>query len=160
MGLTGITCLVKGRCQVLECDWHSHQNWGRGMLPRETWAFVPIEEQRRLDRHKYHCPQSSSTLWKWENVTQSCPTLCDPMDCSPPGSSVHGILQARILEWVAILFSRASSRSRGWTQVSCTAGGFINRLSHQGMHLCKSLSVMPDTLESKIFSHFPSQNSH
>ena len=38
-------------------------------------------------------------------VTQSCPTLCDPMDCSPPGSSVHGILQARILEWVAISFS-------------------------------------------------------
>ena len=39
-------------------------------------------------------------------VAQSCPTLCDPMDCSPPGSSVHGILQARILEWVAISFSR------------------------------------------------------
>ena len=41
-------------------------------------------------------------------VAQSCPTLCDPMDCSPPGSSVHGILQARILEWVAITFSRGS----------------------------------------------------
>ena len=38
-------------------------------------------------------------------VAQSCPTLCDPMDCSPPGSSVHGIFQARILEWVAISFS-------------------------------------------------------
>ena len=38
-------------------------------------------------------------------VAQSCPTLCDPMDCSPPGSSVHGILQARGLEWVAIAFS-------------------------------------------------------
>ena len=43
-------------------------------------------------------------------VTQSCPTLCDPMDCSLPGSSVHGILQARILEWVAFLFSRGSSQ--------------------------------------------------
>ena len=42
-------------------------------------------------------------------VTQSCPTLCDPMDCSPPGSSVHGILQAGILEWIAILFSRGFS---------------------------------------------------
>ena len=42
----------------------------------------------------------------------SCPTLCDPMDCSPPGSSVHGILQARVLEWVAILPSRGSSRPR------------------------------------------------
>ena len=43
---------------------------------------------------------------------QSCPTLCDPMDCSPPGSSVYGILQARILEWVAISFSRGFSRPR------------------------------------------------
>ena len=43
-------------------------------------------------------------------VTQSCPTLCHPMDCSPPGSSVHGILQAKVLEWVAISFSRRSSR--------------------------------------------------
>ena len=41
-------------------------------------------------------------------VAQSCPTLCDPMDCGPPGSSVRGILQARILEWVAMLFSRGS----------------------------------------------------
>ena len=45
-------------------------------------------------------------------VTQSCPTLCDPMDCSPPGSSVYVILQARIFEWVAIPFSRVSSRPR------------------------------------------------
>ena len=44
--------------------------------------------------------------------TQSCPTLCNPMDCSPLGSSIHGILQARILEWVAISFSRESSQPR------------------------------------------------
>ena len=44
------------------------------------------------------------------SVTQSCPTLCEPMDCSPPGSSVHGIFWARILEWVAIPFSRGSSQ--------------------------------------------------
>ena len=45
-------------------------------------------------------------------VAQSCLTLCDPLDCSPPGSSVHGILQARILEWIAMPFSRESSRPR------------------------------------------------
>ena len=56
---------------------------------------------------------------------QSCLTPYDPMDCSPPGSSVHGILQRRILEWVAIFFSRGSSQSRDWTWVSCTAGGFF-----------------------------------
>ena len=57
----------------------------------------------------------------------SCLTLCDPMDCSP-GSSVHGIPQARILEWVAIPSSRGSSRPRDWTCSSCsswTVGGFL-----------------------------------
>ena len=48
-------------------------------------------------------------------VAQSCPTLCDPMDCSLPGSSVHKIFQARILEWVAISFSRGSSQPRDQT---------------------------------------------
>ena len=51
----------------------------------------------------------------------SCPPLCNPMNCSPPGSSVRGILQARILEWVAISFSRASSGLRERTCVSCIA---------------------------------------
>ena len=58
--------------------------------------------------------------------SQSCPTLCDPVDCSPPGSSVHGILQARVLEWVAISFSRGSSRPRDQTQVSRIAGRRFN----------------------------------
>ena len=49
---------------------------------------------------------------------QSCPTLCNPTDCSPPGPSVHGILQARILEWVAMPFSRGSSPPRDQTRVS------------------------------------------
>ena len=58
-------------------------------------------------------------------VAQSCPTLCDPMDCSPPGSSVHGISQARILEWVAISFSRRSSQPRDRIHVSSLAGRFF-----------------------------------
>ena len=58
-------------------------------------------------------------------VTPSCPSLCCPMDYSPPGSSVHRILQARLLEWVAIPFSRGSSWLRNWTQVSCIAGRFF-----------------------------------
>ena len=58
-------------------------------------------------------------------VVQLCPTLCDPMDCSLPGSSVHEIHQARILEWVAVPFSRGSSRPRDQTQASCIAGRFF-----------------------------------
>ena len=71
-----------------------------------------------------HCKHPESGKVK-VLVIQSCPTLCNPVDCSPPGSSVHGILQARILEWVAISFSRQSSRPRDQTQVSCTAGRFF-----------------------------------
>ena len=55
-------------------------------------------------------------------VARSCPTLWDPVDCSPPGSSVHGILQTRILEWVTIPVSRGSSWLRNQTWVPCTAG--------------------------------------
>ena len=71
-------------------------------------------------------------------VTQSCLTLFDPVDCSPPGSSVHGILQARMLEWGAISFSRGSSPPRDRTQVSCTAGRFFC-LSHRGSPKCLRL---------------------
>ena len=66
-------------------------------------------------------------------VAQSCLTLCNPMDCSPPGSSVHGVFQARVLEWGAISFSRGSSWSRDWTQVSyvsCTGRWILYQLSH------------------------------
>ena len=58
----------------------------------------------------------------WSEVAQLCPTLYDPMDCSLPGSSVRGIFQARVLEWVAISFSRGSSPPRSWTRVSCSVG--------------------------------------
>ena len=77
------------------------------------------------------------TIWRRENgknwtepkrnimnheVTQSCLILWDPMDCSPSGSSVHGIFQARVLEWIAISFSRGSSQPKNQTQVSRIAG--------------------------------------
>ena len=59
-------------------------------------------------------------------VTKSCSTLCHPLDCSPPGSSVHRIFQARMLEWVAISVSRGSSQPRDWNWVSWTAGRFFS----------------------------------
>ena len=58
-------------------------------------------------------------------VDQSCQTLCDPVDYTPPGSSVHGILQARMLEWVAVPSSRGSCRPRDQSRVSRTAGRFF-----------------------------------
>ena len=66
-------------------------------------------------------------------VAQSCLTLCDPRDCSLPGSSVHGISQTRILEWAAIPFSRGPSRSRGRTCVFCIGRRifFLNRRAQE-----------------------------
>ena len=63
-------------------------------------------------------------------LSQSCPTLCDPLDYT-----VHGILQARILEWVAFHFSRGSSQPRDRTQVSCIAGGFFTSWAQGTVHL-------------------------
>ena len=72
------------------------------------------------------------------SVAQSCPTLCDPMDCSLSGSSVHGIFQVRILEWVAISFSRRSSRPRDQTcnsYVSCIGRWVLYHRHHLGSTL-------------------------
>ena len=74
-----------------------------------------------------HCTAESNTTLKQVSVSacvvsqslQSCPTLCNPVDCSPPGFSVHAILQARILEWVAMPSSRGPSRPRVQTHLSC-----------------------------------------
>ena len=73
------------------------------------------------------CYTRNLQLWqkkrgKESEVAQSSPTLCDPMDCSLSGSSVHEIFQARVREWIAISFSRGSSRPRNRTRVSCTVG--------------------------------------
>ena len=69
-------------------------------------------------------PQNLLSYYHLVKVAQSCLTLCNPMG-SLPGSSVHGILHARVQEWIAVPFSRGSSQSRDWTQVSCIAGGFF-----------------------------------
>ena len=71
-------------------------------------------------------------------LLHSCLTLCDLMDCGLPGSSVHGILYARILEWVAVHFSRRSSELREQTCISCIAGGFFTT-EPPG----KSLNILP-----------------
>ena len=68
-------------------------------------------------------------------VAQLCPTLCNPMDCSLPGSFVYGIFQARIRMWVAISFSRWSFQLRDWTRVSCIADGFFYGWATRGILL-------------------------
>ena len=92
-----------------------------------------IDGKQNMQNVQHHLP-----LGKWQRpwwdtlhsywfglVAKLCPTLWDPMDCRLPGSSVHGILQVRILEWVAMPSSRESSRSRDRTQLACVAGRFF-----------------------------------
>ena len=86
--------------------------------------------QLSFKKHKwyYRCfpwDRRTAVLFFFNTGKWNCPTLCDPMDWSPPGSSVHGILQARIQEWVAIPFSRGSFWPRDQIQVSCIAGRFF-----------------------------------
>ena len=68
-------------------------------------------------------------------VMQSCPSLCNPMECRPPGSSVHGVLQAGILEWGAIPFSRGSSQPGYWTRVSCIEGKLFTSWATRETHI-------------------------
>ena len=90
---------------------------------RELYSVVSL----RVRNHAFSCSPDKIIRYIYEGeVAQSSPTLCDPMDCSLPGSSIRGILQARILEWVAISFSRGSSQPRDWTQVSRIGGRCFN----------------------------------
>ena len=127
-------------CPTL-CDPMDGSPWGcpiPGILQQEHWSGLPFLSPMH---------ESEKWKWKWSRVwllatpwtaahqappsmgfsrqecwsgVPLCPTLCDPMDCSLPGSSVHGILQARILKWIAISFSRVPSGPRDQTFVSCT----------------------------------------
>ena len=84
-------------------------------------------------------------------VAQSCLTLCDTMDRSPPGSSVHGILQARILGWVALPFSRGSSWPRDQTWVAPMAGRLFYHMSHQEslLSISELLQILIKLLQQK-----------
>ena len=115
---------------------HCHPDFCRSTAkppPSSTQWSLP-RSQRTLPSSLPARPPNQGTgysIYRWASftkavcvvlVTQLCPTLCNPMDCSPPGSSVHGILQVRTLEWVAIPFSRVFSRLRERIRVSYSRG--------------------------------------
>ena len=84
-------------------------------------------------------------------VAQLSLILCDPIDCSMLGSSVHGILQARIMEWIAIPFSRGSFLPRDWTQVSSIAGGFFTIWATREAPSCSLVSLKSHPWGGKEF---------
>ena len=111
--------------------WEWFKVFFMGFHHRHTPVMTISKGQRPL-------PSLAVTFCKFACVCakllQSCPTLCNPMDCSPPGSSVHGILQARVLEWVAMPFSRGSSWPGDQTWISMSPqleeGFFITWKAH------------------------------
>ena len=107
--------------------------------PNISSSYMSVQICR--DSYTYVCISISIYVYTCVLVVQSCLTLWDPMDCSLSGSSVHGILQARILDWVAIPFSKGSSQPRSRTQVSCTAGRFFIIWVTREAHLCLSIYI-------------------
>ena len=106
-------------------DWGPPGSSTHGIFQARLLDWVAISFSRRSswprDRTRvFRIADKRFTVWTTteSKFTQSYPTLCDPMDCSLPGSSVHGIFQAIVLEWIAISFSRGSSRPRDRVQVS------------------------------------------
>ena len=97
-----VCCVSKGQSRQEPSPWGSQPHWGHMMHLTEL-------EHSHHQTHSYHTNNSTLlTMQKlYAKLLQSCPTLCDPIDSSPPGSPVPGILQARTLEWVAISFSNA-----------------------------------------------------
>ena len=115
------------------------------------------EELKRLLRVKEESEKASLRRVKSE-VAQSCPTLCDPMGCILPGFSIHGIFQARILEWVAISFSRGSSQPRNRTLCFLHCRQTLYPLSHQGMRVkeeSEKASLKLSVKKTKIMASGP-----
>ena len=119
-------------CNPMDCDPAGSSL--HGILQARTLEWVAVSFSKGSSQPRDQTCVSLSlalaggfftTSGTWERkseVTQTCPTLCDSVDCSPPGFSIHGVFQARMLEWVAISFSRGSSLPRDRTQVSCIEG--------------------------------------
>ena len=113
----------------------------RFLLRQVRWSGSPISW--RIFHSLLSSTQSKAVKVKVK-VTQSCPIFCDPTDCSLPGFSIHGIFQARVLEWVAISFSRGSSQPRDRTQVSSIVGSCFNRLSQGSPKAVKVTPFYPE----------------
>ena len=146
---------------------------GLGLIPN-------VEKNESIKSEKvgcWSCWQLSCLCWKWSLcreaepgvcmcvlVAQLCLTLCNSMDCSPPGSSVHGILLARILEWAATSSSRGSSQPRNQTCVSYTGrqipyhyhslppgkpgAGKLNHAYDGTSHTCQVMTIVLDEISS------------
>ena len=122
------TCMQVKKQQNLTWNNWLVPNWERSMTSLYIChpAYLTYMQSTSYKMPGWMNHKLDSRLESERKVAQSCPTLCNSMDCSLPGSSLHGILQARVLEWVAISFSWGSSWPRDQTQVSRIPGRHFN----------------------------------
>ena len=121
-----------------------------GKLPEKEFRIMIVKMIKNLENKMGKMQESiNKDLEEFKKVKLlSRVRLCDPMDCSLPGSSIHGIFQARVLEWVAISFSRRSSQSKDWTQVSHIVGRrFTIRATREHTEANNTITVIKNTLE-------------
>ena len=120
--VTGVVDIAVDSFSLPALSWRLHgsfpawacQEWLECPLPAQTLPITTTSNHLLPKIPQLKCVCACS-------VTQSYLTYCNPLDCNPPGSSVHGISQARILEWVAISSSRGFSQPRDQTRVSCVS---------------------------------------
>ena len=112
------------------------------------WIKRPYTWSKHNIRNQFYSKVNNNE--KRSEVTQSCPTLCDPMDGNLPGSVVHGIFQARILEWAAISFSRRSFQPRDRTQVSCIADSRFTVWATRETHIILGTDRCPEKGKMKV----------
>ena len=135
-------------CQKLSCidikftDLAFRRVHGKGFhcILTRRWPFLMSQPLRGTFTHP--------------SVAQSCPTLCDAVNWSLPGSPVHGILQARILEWAAVSFSRGSSQSSNWTWVSHIADRFFTDLATKEAYLKKKKNCCTCKIQIELVLSF------
>ena len=140
--------------------------WG-SKLEREKKRKRETEREIYLKLHYFHYPEKnelrgSSEKWKKVLVVESCLPLWNAMGCKAPGFLVHGILQARVKDWVAIPISKASSQPRDQTQVSCIAGGFFTiwatqeslRVKHVYIQFCNPPRDSLSCVSLCLLTHF------
>ena len=114
----------------------------------------PMSPALQADSLLSELPGKPNNTLKWSEVAQSCLILSDSMDCSLPGFSVHGILQARILEWVTSSFSKESSRPRDWTRVSRIGGRHFNLWATREANTHKTTLFGSHTLICNLVSEY------
>ena len=130
-GMTSVEILRKSG-SLMEFSWEvvmqetKSWNWHLNIKAFQSRLYIPKNHWKDYGKINIKCCSFTIHFMKESEVAQLGRTLCDPMNCSPPGSSVHGIIQARTLEWVAFPFSRGSSRPRDQIQVSRIAGRFFS----------------------------------